>query len=122
MRSVLMRLSHSMPGPTPGNPVRAMRAPVLQLIVNNPSAARKTRPVENRVWKEQVTRIVTVDRFMGWTTAVGIRGILCAGLPSDVKVVSRFTVSTPQAITPKRIDPCTLYICNSNASRFYSGI
>lgn len=54
-------------------------------------------PCGIRVWKDSVERIVTVGRFMGWPTAVGMRGFRCAGPPSDVKVVFTALLPTPRA-------------------------
>jgi hypothetical protein len=68
-----------------------------RFYLEQPVRRSEDSPCGKRVWKDSVMRIVTIDRFMGWPTAVGIRGFLCAGLPSDVKVVFTDLSPTPRA-------------------------
>jgi hypothetical protein len=76
----------------------AYRTPAgARFYLEQPVRRSEDSPCGKRVWKDSVERIDTIDRFMGWPTAVGMRGFLCAGLPSDVKVVFTALLPTPRA-------------------------
>ena len=93
-------------------------APALQtpagarFYLEQPVRRSEDSPCGKRVWKDSVERIDTIDRFMGWPTAVGMRGFLCAGLPSDVKVVFTASLPTPRAKNQSNL----IHACRFSAS------